>query len=98
MKDKIIAISKTPEDKYGRYVEIENTLSALQEAVDGNIETVTLADLVIICNEEGRMHGLKPNCKVAGFEFVGNILVVGQDGENFTDCPIALEEWMEMVR
>ena len=38
---------------------VPNELAALQEVVGGYIETVTVAsDLVIICNEEGRLQGL----------------------------------------
>ena len=41
---------------------VENTLSALQEAVDGYIETVTMADdFVVICNEEGCIQSLPYN-------------------------------------
>ena len=48
--------------KNPRITEIENKLSALQEAVGGYIETVTLAeDCCIICNEEGRLQGLPYN-------------------------------------
>ena len=39
-------------------VEIEPSLEALQQEVDGWIETVTFAeDACVICNEEGRMRG-----------------------------------------
>ena len=67
-------------------VEMENTLEALQQAVGGYIETVTLsADAAIICNEEGRLLGLPYNCRFLGVDFVGPILVVGVDGDRFTD-------------
>lgn len=43
-------------------VEVENTLEALQREVEGYIEAVTLPyGAAIICNEEGRLHGL-PEC------------------------------------
>ncbi len=65
--------------------EIENTLPALQRAVGGYIETVTLAtDCCIICNEEGRLEGLPYNLTFCGISFVGPILVVGVDGDEFT--------------
>ena len=32
-------------------IEVENTLEALQQEVGGYIETVSIADVVIICNE-----------------------------------------------
>lgn len=65
--------------------QVKNTLEALQQAVDGPIETVTLArDAVIICNEEGRLMGLPHNCRFLGIDFVGTILVVGVDGDEFS--------------
>ena len=65
--------------------EIENTLPALQRAVGGYIETVTLAtDCCIICNEEGRLEGLPYNLTFCGVSFVGPILVVGVDEDEFT--------------
>ena len=63
-------------------VELENTLEALQQAVGGYIETVTLsADAAVVCNEEGRLRGLPYNCDFWGITFVGPILVVGVDGD-----------------
>nr|DAV48758.1 MAG TPA: protein of unknown function (DUF3846) [Caudoviricetes sp.] len=65
--------------------EIENTLPALQQVVGGYIETVTLAtDCCIICNEEGRLEGLPYNLTFCGVSFVGPILVVGIDGDEFS--------------
>ena len=66
--------------------DIPNTLEELQATVGGYIETVTLAkDAAIICNEEGRLLGLPYNCRFLGVDFVGPILVVGVDGDRFTD-------------
>jgi hypothetical protein len=54
--------------------------------VGGYIETVSFAsDACIICNEEGRLLNLPFNCKLLGKEFVGPILIVGVDGDEFTD-------------
>lgn len=76
-------IRKDP-GKPPRLMEIPNTLKALQQAVGGPIETVTLAqDAVIICNEEGLLMGLAPNCSFLGIPFVGTILIVGRSGEEF---------------
>ena len=63
-------------------VEMENTLAALQQAVGGYIETVTLsADAAIICNGGGRLRGVPYDCDGLGISFVGPILVVGIDGD-----------------
>lgn len=72
-----------PEQKF-----IQNSLEFMQWYVGGYIEAFTLtSDMVIICNEEGKLDGLRYNCTVAGENFVGNIIIVGTDGENFADCP-----------
>lgn len=68
--------------------EIENTLEALQAAVEGYIETVTVDPCtVIICNEEGRLNGMRYNCNLLGLQLFGPILVAGVDGEEFCDVP-----------
>lgn len=79
------AIIKEPGQR-PRETEIENSLSALQQAVGGYIETVTLAeDCCIICNEEGRLQGLPYNLTFCGVSFVGTILFVGVLGDEFAD-------------
>ena len=71
-------------------IEVDNTLAALQTEVGGYIETVSIAaDVVIICNEEGRLCGLPYNCRFGGVDFVGTILVVGRDRDEFCDVPEA---------
>lgn len=66
----------------------DNTLEAFKEAVGGWVEAVTIADdLVIICNEEGRLRGLPFNTIFAGIPLVGTFLIVGTAGEEFTDVP-----------
>lgn len=70
-------------------IDIDNTLKALQAEVGGCIETVSIADVVIICNEEGRLCGLPYNCRFVGVDFVGTILVVGRDRDEFCDVPEA---------
>lgn len=76
-------------------VEIEPSLEALQREVDGWIETVTFAeDACVICNEEGRIRGEAFNTALLGLLFFGTILIVGVDGENFTDLGDAGVELM----
>ena len=72
--------------------DIPNTLEELQAAVGGYIETVTFAtDAAVICNEEGRLLGLPHNVRFLGVDFVGPILIVGVDGEEFADLPMCGE-------
>ena len=62
----------------------ENTLENFQKTVGGYIETVTLAtDLIIVCDEEGRLKGKPFNCQVANVGFVGTVIAVGSKGEDF---------------
>ncbi len=81
------AIYKAPGQK-PEIIDIPNTLEALQEKVGGYIETVTFAtDACIVCNEEGRLLGLPDNCWLLGVHFVGPILIVGKNGEEFCELP-----------
>jgi hypothetical protein len=72
-------------------VDIPNTLEALQETVGGYIETVTeytaAGAFTVICNEEGRLKGYDYNCEINDVSYVGDICVVGFEGEEFTDLP-----------
>lgn len=79
----IICVIKDPGER-PIVASIPNTLEALQKAVDGYIETVTIAsDLVLICNEEGRLLDLPDNCTVCGVNFVGSILAAGVNRDTF---------------
>ena len=93
---KIKAIIKRADSK--PYVTwISNTLENLQNLVDGYIETVTLAkDMVIICNEEGRLLDLPRNCNICGVDFVGDILFVGVDKDEFSDVPIEFRDFKRL--
>lgn len=78
---------------------VMNTLENLQKLVGGYIEAVTLAeDCAVICDEEGRLKGLEPNCRVGGVDFVGDIFFVGVDGEEFTDMPVEFDKFKKMFR
>ena len=68
-------------------IDILNTLEALQERIGGSIETVgCFADACVICDEEWRFkyYGTQVIC---GMLFGGPILIVGTQGEEFTDLP-----------
>lgn len=80
-------------------IEIENTLEALQTAVGGYIETVTLIpdNAVMIVNEEGLLRGMSPNpaaSLVARTKIVGPAIIVGVDGEKFTDISEDIEHFI----
>ena len=87
---KIKCIAKRPDS--GFYVTvISNNLKNLQKFVGGYIETASFCidtpdnKFVIICNEEGKIRNLPYNCTIFGEDFVGDILIVGTDGEEFVE-------------
>lgn len=96
--EKIYVIVKHPDEYIGHIEEIDNELKACQRVVGGNIETLQLAsDLVILCNEEGRILNLPYNCFLFGQHLVGTIMVVGVEGKEFTDVPIGLDRWERIL-
>lgn len=96
-RKKIKVILKRVKDKYGKEIEIPDTLKKLQELVGGYIETLTLRPgLVAIFNEEGRLRGMDYNCRIDGVPIVGPVLIAGADEEGeLQDCPISISEWIE---
>lgn len=79
----MLAIIKQP-GKPAKRIDIDNTLEALQKAVGGYIETVTLfEDVTLICNEEGRLMDLPYNMEFLGIHFVGPVLVVWRAEDEF---------------
>lgn len=66
-------------------IEIDNTLEAKQKIVGGYIECAYLPndeEVVIICNEEGKINGLKLNRDIGHDIIAGPFLIVGDDYEN----------------
>lgn len=74
-------------------IEVENELKPLQQAVGGYLESFTFAeDACVLCDEEGRLKGKPYNTTVCGVPFVGTVLIVGVDGEEFADLTERQEE------
>ena len=104
-------IIKRPCDQFGEEATIPNTLRALQEAVGGYIETVTLNNgLVLICNEEGKIRDMPYNFtrrKLIGsnafanlygqFPIFGTVIACGVEGDEFADIPIDFNEWKALL-
>ena len=100
---KIRVIIKRANEPIGHVINISNTLKNLQKLVDGNIETVRITDgCILICNEEGVILDLPRNLTVGRPPFhhtiVGDIVVVGVDGEEFCDCPIDFATWKWLLK
>lgn len=100
---KMRCIIKRPDEQFGHVTNISVTLKNLQNTVGGMIEVVPLTDnAVIICNEEGKINGLQPNF-LMGFPplqdcVVGNVIVIGLDGEEFTDLDMTFGQWKAILK
>lgn len=74
---------------------IPNTLSAKQEKIGGLIEYTYLPDddeVVIICNEEGKINGMSPN-RDTGYDIIfGPFLIVGETFEDGEDRSLSDEQ------
>lgn len=76
-------------------IDIDNTLEALQKAVGGYIECVTLAeDMCLVVDEEGLLKGKEYNINFCGMPLVGTVLLVGVDGDDFCDVPNNIKDFL----
>ena len=99
---KIRAIIKRPDEKYGHVTNISPSLRNLQRIVEGPIETVPVGfNSVLICNEEGKLRNLPRNFYMGirpfGDLIVGEVVIVGVDGEEFCDCQISFDTWKFLI-
>ncbi|MEG0165156.1 DUF3846 domain-containing protein [Anaerorhabdus sp.] len=65
---------------------IDGSLESMQKVVGGYIEEIIIEkDIVLICNEEGRLSGLQPNRLVGGNMIVGTFFLANDNrfGENY---------------
>lgn len=86
MKEKII-VTVIPRDEAPYMKVIPNTLEAFQELVDGYIEVIPIGTgALAIVNEEG-LFTQEFNCEYFGALLHGTIVVCGDGGEDFEDCP-----------
>ena len=76
-------------------VDIENSLESLQKQVGGYIEVMHFAhDVALICDEEGKLKGKPYNFGFCGEVFVGTVLIVGVDGEEFCSLTANAEKFL----
>ena len=62
MNDNIIRVLLVNPGEAPKTIELENTLDSMQEAVEGYIEEIYIADdIALICNEEGKINSLPLN-------------------------------------
>lgn len=112
MAQKILSYQMKVSDKglpcKGVLKEIENSLEAKQEFVNGLIQVIMVEDIDIILNDEGKLMGLPPNRAILDDDnilldvIVGNCLAVrhNEDGEfisiNEDDIP-TIEKYLRPV-
>ena len=90
----IKAIIKRPDEPVGHLQTIPNDLRMFQRIVDGYIETVRIdSGVVTIVNDCGKLRGLPFNFSTGWDSIVGTVILVGEDGEEFGNCPISLRTW-----
>ena len=88
---------------------LQRTVGGYVEAITCCGPRMDSKPYVVLCDEEGRLKGKPHNCSVYrsprkpnGFaedviDFVGDIAVVGIEGEDFSDCPLDFKDWKRMV-
>lgn len=67
---------------------IEDSLEGLQKAVGGYIECVNVdRGICVVCNEEGRINGMRANTIIDGEVYYGDIIIAATDkyGEGFAN-------------
>lgn len=101
--ERIKCIIKRPDEQYGHVTNISCSLENLQKTVEGYIEAITLRDdLVIICNEEGKIKGLEPNFRIGSrllFDTIcGTVIVIGTNEDEFADIPISFADWKRILK
>ena len=92
-EQKIRVLTLHPDSKKPNMTSVSPSLENLQRYVGGYIEVAKIAkDLVVICDEEGRLKGKPFCCNILGVNFVGDIIIAGMKGAEFADIPISYAE------
>lgn len=87
------ALIKKPGKPFQRINLVDGDLKTLQKYVGGYIEVVPICkDTVCVCNEEGRLMGLEPNCAINDIDFVGTILIMGSKDCDFCDIEEVVDD------
>ena len=83
MKENEITILYKRVNENPKVLKIKNTLEEKQKLVGGLIEVVPYIDnMLIICNEEGKIYNLKENVRFSNDYIAGDFFVIGDDYEN----------------
>lgn len=96
-KETINVLVKRP-SVYPYIQKVKNELKDLQELVGGYIQSIRFTDdSVLLCDEEGKIKHKQANFMIWSDIIVGTAVIVGVDGEDFTDCPITPEKFKEIL-
>lgn len=104
----IKVIIKRTDEKYGHVANVSNTLDNLQKLIGGRIEVHTLMvsekvgeNLIMICNADRKNFNLSKNFIWGKPPFhdviVGDVVICGAWGDDFTDVPINFETWKYLI-
>ena len=94
---KIICLVKEPTMPI-KWATVDNELHTFQSIVDGFIEVVYInKHLAVICNEEGRIERKPYCCTIDGVHYVGTVILVGVDGEEFADLNVSVKDIAEYI-
>lgn len=78
--------------KPSKMIIIPNTLKAKQKLVGGLIEVVQYDDVLLVCNEEGKLLNMPPNLIFDSDYIAGNCFAIGDDYENGDFRSLTFEE------
>lgn len=69
--------------KKPQIIDVENTLKELRNIVDGDIQTISLFNnIILICNDNGKLLNMQPNFSLGYDIIVGPTLFVSFDGKD----------------
>lgn len=99
MKENKIRVLKVEPSKHPEEFMLENELEAMQEAVGGYIDIVSLeGGVCVLLNDEGKLIGMEGNRRIGNDIIVGNFYVCGSNDEgdlvSLTDEE--MEKYMDM--
>ena len=99
MSEMIRVVAKQP-GASPRTMLISNRLESLQNRVGGYIETVSVfKDVVMICNEEGKILRLQPNFLYGFDTIVGPVVFAGTQRDKLVSLtPEQIEKVRELIK
>ena len=97
MKNNEITILKVEPGKAPETVTIPNTLEAAQKMVGGYIVVISLYDVCLVCNEEGKLNGLEGNRRLGNDIITGTFFLTGctDDGDFCSLTPEQMEHFTQ---